>query len=301
MPYKPAKRKTCELIHWTIAILLILCVLGAIAAIVFGVLVAKPGIAALDFKNATCIVKSFGYRTTIPCDCSGLRSDDPYCRSEYPCIQIMVGYEPRKDVIHFNESENFFQNLVMIRESETDFSGIKSRCSFHHCHPDFSQNKLLVEEFRKKYGKPNSYYPCQYNVNNKEQVVTSLRFKTIDVLLSLIIPSSIFLLCLIIVVTICVIRCRQTAKRKAKHPVPNPFAGPRNYMGRDMPAFEPDETVDNMNKLPDPFAQINDMLSENGEAKQSNNVEMEKSETEDSGDVQLSDIVPQRAQMSTAM
>ena len=55
MPYKPAKRKTCELIHWGISTLVLICIASAVVAVLLGVLVAKPGILGLDFK--VCIVE----------------------------------------------------------------------------------------------------------------------------------------------------------------------------------------------------------------------------------------------------
>lgn len=312
--YKPSKHKLCELVPCCVAILVLLCIISAATSIIVGVLIVKPGILALDFKTATCKVARNGasYKAQMPCDCSGIYSDDPHCKSSFPCYHITVKYEPSRTIIKHNESNLYFKHQAIIHETESDFSSPYSQCSFQHCLKDYKKNKVLAEGFRNKLSKAYAF-PCFYNPRRLDQVIYTRRYNTTQVLLALILPSAFFLLFLSFLIGVCVLQRRKIKEKNSDNAQQNRTSVPRAYLTRDMPAFQPDGVVENTQPLPDPFASINDILSSGSDDKelstsvdhavQGSEISFPREESVELGGVQEESevVVPQSAQMSTPM
>lgn len=225
-----SKRESCELQHWCISIVTMSLFFSTIALILCGFMIVRPALGTQNYKEAECRVTqstTLGYRE---CKCGGFSNDDPYCKSNFLCLQVRVQYSsiesassnyqnPWGVTLDVPENSTDYEQELMddhikngvLYENELQILSSSPECSYSSCKVDTRQNKLDVQFFRSKRGEKDQRYKCYFNPANHTQVIAERHYKKVDIFHALFWPSATLV---ISIVSYCLVRrCHREDKR----------------------------------------------------------------------------------------
>jgi hypothetical protein len=238
-----SKRQSCELQHWCISIVTMSLFFSTIALILCGFMIVRPALGTQNFKEAECRVTMTSALGSRECKCGGFSNDDPYCKSEFLCLQVRVTYSSIESAssnhhnpwgvtldVPDNETDFYEQDIIdnqkngVLYENELQILSSSPECSYSSCKVDTRQNRLDVQFFKQKRGEIDQRYKCYYNPANHTQVIAERHYKKVDIFHALFWPSATLV---ISIVSYCLVRrCHREDKRARQ--MQNELRGIRN-------------------------------------------------------------------------
>eukprot|EP00058_Branchiostoma_floridae_P025074 XP_002610564.1 hypothetical protein BRAFLDRAFT_65729 [Branchiostoma floridae] len=152
-------------------------IVGAIALVVAGIVVARPALTALRLHEAECTVTSSSIGADVTCKCPLGRN----CRSTFPCLEIAVLYsEKGRNSSTYNVS-GMGHNTTGHRSLLVDTQGLFGRtpqCAVRPCSKSAEDNSKEVADYRESWGTVGQQFPCFYDPDNDAEVSRTVIFSS---------------------------------------------------------------------------------------------------------------------------